>query len=168
MKFRTLTTGLLASALALLTACATSVIQPVHPLYASANEEAAKVYFYRPLEQRTRGISDNDIKVEIDGTFMMDLSVGEYVLVNLKPGKDIKITMRNMSFIAAKPMPEEVYRSRKFEFDAGKTYYIEAQLQMEEFRGVYFRPMDVDFDKLKATAKFLKPAGPLAIAKPLS
>ena len=140
----------------LLTACATSRVMEQHPAYASGNEEFAEVIFFRPMPQRTRGIADNDVTVEIGKQPVMELSAGEYVVVKIKP-MDAKVTLRNMTYITFKVMPEEVSRARKYVFEANKRYYIEAQLKVEEYRGLYFVPKETEESEALEIISRLKP-----------
>ena len=136
--------------------CATSKVMKQHPAYASDSDEHAIVVFFRPNPQRTRGVADNDVMVDIDKQPVMELSAGEYVVVKIKPSQ-ARVTLRNMTYITYKVMPEEVSRARKFTFEANKRYYIQTQLKVEEYRGLYFVPKEVEEAEAKKIISRLKP-----------
>lgn len=136
--------------------CATSRIVETHTAFATGTEDYAEIVFFRPMPQRTRGIADNDVTVDIDKEPMVELSAGEYVVVKIKPGQ-ARVTLRNMTYITYKVMPEEVKRARKFTFEANKRYYIQTVLKVEEYRGLYFVPREVEETKAKEILSRLKP-----------
>lgn len=158
MKTRIIAGGLILASL-ILGGCATSQVVEQHHLYALSSDEYAQVVFFRPMPRRTRGVADNDVSIDVDKQEMLKLSAGEYAVVRLKP-KDVEIKMRNMTYLTYKVMPEEVYRARKFAIEANKTYFIRAQLKVEEYRGYYFVPLEEDEDKGLEIIKHLKPATP--------
>ena len=150
----------------LLSGCATSVISESHPQFASVHDLHANVYFFRPLNQRTRGVADNDVNVEIGKNLALKLSVGEYALLKLRPG-ETNVTLRNMTYLTFKVMPEEVWRSRKFNFEANKTYFVQALFKQEEFRGIYFNPVEVEEEEAIKIVSTLKPAGEATMNEPV-
>lgn len=156
MNRRIFTVFLFAAVMAALSACATSLIVEHHHLWANNAEASARVVFFRPIPQRTHGIADNDVTIEVDNEKLMDLSAGEYAVFYLKPS-EAKVTLRNLSFITYKVMPEEVTRARRFTFEADKTYFIQTRLKVEEYRGVYFEPREVDESKALEIISHLKP-----------
>lgn len=163
---RSIAAATIAALVALSTACTTSVVRETHPLYSAKDDRAVTIYFLRPLDQRTRGVVDSDIKVTLNDELAIELSVGEYTAVRIKPGKT-EIMLKNMTYIAANPTPEEVWRSVRTEFEPGRTYYVVARMKMEEYRGVYFVPELVDETVVKTLLKGIKPAGTLAKSQPL-
>ncbi len=155
-------------ALLLLGGCAaTSRIVDSHPLFAGPGEERAVIYFLRPMPQRSRGIADADIARELEQRPVMKLSRGEYARIEIKP-VETDVIIRSLSHHPYKAMPEPVWRARHFTFEAGKTYYILARFQQEEFRGVFFIPTAIDEEKARRLARHMTPAGKLARAKPLA
>ena len=146
----------------LLGGCATTNIHNEHPLYAeSAEEPHADVYFVRPFTQRSRGVADSPLKVELDEIPALSLAIGEYALLRLKP-TTTDIIVRNLTFMTAQVNPVEVWRARRYKFEAGKTYYVVMKQEHEEFRGIYFIPELVDPRSAAEVAQRLRPAGALA------
>lgn len=150
----------------LLSACASSEIIETNPRLVAAGEPHAQVYFLRPPDQRTRGVADDPISVELGHKKLLELGLGEYVLVHLSPGP-ADVVLRNKTYMTNNPNPVEVWRSRRYEFKAGGTYFIVADEDREEFRGIYFVPREVDAQKARALGERLKPVGKLARQAPL-
>ena len=151
-----------------LNACTTSIIKSENPLFAAAgSSEFALVYIMRPNPIRTRGVADNDIKIEFgEDQLVAELSAGEYVAFKVKPGK-IDIITRSIAFVTAKTLPEKVWRARNFDFKAGQTYYIHAKFTQEEFRGMYFIPTKITKEQAQEMLIRIIPAGDLAKQKPI-
>ncbi len=151
----------------LLASCATTRVMDSHPLYAQPGEPRAVVYFLRPVPQRTRGIADGDITIELEQRPVMALSRGEYARIDIRP-TTTNVVIRSLSHHPYQAMPMEVWRTRPFKFEAGKTYYILARFQQEEFRGVFFVPTAIDEEQARRLARNMTPAGQLAKAHPLA
>ncbi|MDH5544593.1 MAG: hypothetical protein OEZ43_03305 [Gammaproteobacteria bacterium] len=156
MKIRCLSVAFAFVAILSLAGCATSIVKQTHPLYAAPSDAYAEVVFFRPMPRRTRGVADNDVTIEVDKQEMLKLSAGEYVVLRLKPS-EVEVTMRNMTYLTYRVMPEEVYRARRISFEANKTYYIQAMLKVEEFRGYYFVPQVIEEEQGKQIVRQLKP-----------
>ena len=151
----------------LLGGCTTSIIKTENPLFAAGSNEFALVYIMRPNPIRTRGVADNDIKIEFgEDQLVAELSAGEYVAFKVKPGK-IDIITRSIAFVTAKTLPEKVWRARNFDFKAGQTYYIQAKFTQEEFRGMYFIPTKITKEQAQEMLIRIIPAGDLAKQKPI-
>jgi len=127
----------------------------------SAAAPHATVYFVRPPLVRTRGVADSNIKIELDEIPLIELGTAEYTVAYLQPGAT-DIIIRSLSFLTTKPMPVEVWRARRFELEAGETYYIEAQYTEEEFRGTYYVPVLRQRADFQSAAEHIKPIGDLA------
>jgi len=155
--------------ISLLGACTTSVIKPNNPHFAKLNaKDFALVYVMRPTPIRTRGVADNDIKVEFgENQLVSELSSGEYVAFKVKPGK-LDIITRSIAYVTTRTLPDKVWRARNFDFEAGKTYYIHAKFTQEEFRGMYFIPEKISEEEAKAMLIRIQPAGDLATSQPIS
>ncbi|MDH5691843.1 MAG: hypothetical protein OEZ47_01925 [Gammaproteobacteria bacterium] len=154
--------------IALLAACASSRVNQTHSgLTKSITEKSAKVYFLRPWGQRTRGVADNDVEILLKEESLLTLAEGEYVLLKVKPQKSY-VTIKSETYLTTKPNPVTVSRTREFEFEAGKTYYLTATFQQEEFRGIYFFPKLVTEAEAKEFAARMNPVNELAQKKPLS
>ena len=149
-----------------LAGCATSQLKPDHPLYASADAPSASVYFLRPELQRTHGIADSALNIELEKAIMLKLSPGEYVRADIKPIQTT-VTIHSLSYLTTHPVPERVKRERQIDFEAGKTYYLLASFHEEEFRGLYFVPTLIDEAQARVLAKHMTPAGTLAQQYPL-
>ncbi len=131
----------------LLAACASSkILAPQAPVLAAEGEPAAVVYFIRPRASRSHGVADDPVRIYIDKTLVLTLAEGEYLRLRLRPGQR-EIELRNLSYMTAKPEPIEVWRSGVFTFAPGQTYYLEAQLDDQEFRGIYFVPRLIDLHR---------------------
>jgi len=154
-------TGLVCISAMLLSACATTQIVEQHKLFVPASEQHATVYFIRPTLQRTRGVADNDLTIELDDELALKLAIGEYAALDIKP-KRINVTFKNLSYLTAHVMPEEVKRSKRIIFEPNKTYFILAEFRQEEFRGLYFKPVILEKEKAISLIKTLKPAGKIA------
>lgn len=124
------------------------------------------VYFMRPLQQRTRGMADGDLEVELDKEPLATLSHGEYIALPIKPGA-VDVIMRNWSYLTTQPMPVKVWRVRRFEFEAGKTYYLSARFTQEEFRGIYYVPELLSEAQAKEQAQDMVAANDAARRMPL-
>jgi len=151
-----------------LTGCAQSIILEKHGLYPAANDTAyAQVYLLRPQAQRSRGVADNPVNVEMGREKLTELAQGEYVLVHIKPG-ETDVVARNLTYITAKPMPIEVWRARHFDFEAGHVYYILMRQDYEEFRGIYFVPEALDELQARQLAGQMSAVGALAKKHPIA
>lgn len=154
-------TGLISISAMLSSACTSTQIVEQHELFVPTTQAHATVYFIRPTLQRTRGVADNDLTIELDKKLALTLSLGEYAAILIKPQK-INITFKNLSYLTSDVMPEEVKRSKRFTFESNKTYFILADFQQEEFRGIYFKPVMLAQEKALSLIKKLRPAGNIA------
>jgi len=164
-----LASSLLLALVILFSACTTSVIKTENPMFAAKGaKDYALVYLLRPMPIRTRGVADNDIKVEFgENQLVAKLSAGEYVAFKVKPGS-VDIITRSFAFVTAKTLPEKVWRARHFTFEAGKTYYIHTKFTQEEFRGMYFIPTEITKEEARKMLIRIKPAGELAKQLPIT
>lgn len=149
-------------------ACTTTQIVDRHPLFIQSNNESyANVYILRPDTQRTRGIADNPVTIELDKIKISELARGEYILVKIKP-TTTDFIVRSLAYVTGKTMPETVWRARRFTFDANKTYFVVPRFQQQEWRGIYFIPELVSLEEASRLAADLKPAGQLAKKEPIA
>jgi len=118
----------------------------------------ATVYFIRPKTEHTLGFTDNILDVEADGEKLMGLAMGEYTMVQFKP-REAKITMRTLTQIRGRWEVTEMARTRSFDFEAGKEYFILADVVNEEFRGARFYPRSISLFDAKQAVRDLEPAG---------
>ena len=148
--------------------CTTSVIMKSNPTFAEpTSKDYAYIYMIRPMPIRTRGIADNDVKVEFGADQLaVLLSAGEYAAFKVKPG-DLNIIIRSTTYLTTDPVPVEVFRADNFNIEAGRKYFIQTKFIQEEFRGMYFKPVMIDLKTAKDMLIRLKPAGDLAKQRPL-
>ncbi len=144
-----------------LSACTTTEVFLQHPAYAGEGEAAATVVFIRPVDQRSRGVADSDIEVEIAGEAVMNLSAGEHAALRIKP-MEAEVVLSSLAFITSRPMPEKVHRSRGFVFEAGQTHYILTRFDQQEWRGFYFVPEEIGRDTAAILLQYSKAANELA------
>ena len=154
--------------LLVLNGCTTSVIVKSNPTFAKpTSKDYATVYMIRPAPIRTRGVADNDVEVEFgEDQLAVLLSAGEYAAFKINPS-DLNIIIRSTTFLTTQPVPVEVFRADSFKITAGKTYLIQAKFIQEEFRGMYFKPVEIDIKTAKEMLNRLKPVGTLAKQRPL-
>jgi hypothetical protein len=142
-----------------LTGCASTQIQSDNPLLqANASAPHARVYFIRPVTERSMGVADNVVNIELDQRPFLKLVKGEYVLVDLKPGQ-VTTTIKSTTSWGPQSKVKEMSRSREFTFDDGKIYFIVISPVDGEFRGVFFLPESVDFLTAKEISKHLRAVG---------
>lgn len=150
--FRYLLFFLLVITVALLVACGRP---PNSDLIIKAEEadEAyiSKVYFLRPMPLKFRKYSDNPIKVTLNGEYLLEIAEGEYHLARLQPMQG-NISTHSLTFFTNHTAPQEISRSRQFNFVAGKTYFILLKRVNEEFRGVFYVPEPIDLSQAKQIA----------------
>lgn len=125
----------------------------------NGDRPSAKVYFIRPRTERTMGVADNELTVDLNHQRLLTLVKGEYTVTRLKPGKfTLTVTSTTTMYIKT-PTLHKIKRSRVFSFAAGKTYYIVMQMVNGEFRGVYNVPVEVEAMEARRIVKYLRPEG---------
>lgn len=145
---------------ALLPGCAGTRLETPHPLLSDAPDpKVARVYFIRPRTERFLGVADNAIVVEADRQALVRLVKGEYTLARLRPGT-VWITVRSETSWGPQHDIKAVSRSRRFEFAAGRTYFVVFNAVDGEFRGVHFEPQDIDPVQAAVVSAHLRPVGP--------
>ena len=151
----------------LLSACTltTSTIMK-DPKYASNASDAVTLYFIRPVPTRTRGISDGNLKIELNDDLVAKLSLGEYVAMKVKPGRK-RITVRSLTYLTSNPTPVKVHRFLEFDMEPCKTYLVLTKFDQEGFRGMYFKPVIISVADAKKLLKRLTPHGKLATQHPI-
>lgn len=163
MNRANLITGLmLLSCGLLLSACAMFRITDVNNrhslIQADSSRPHATVYFIRPKTEHPMGFAGNVLDVEADGEDLMALAKGEYTMVRLKP-RDVRVTLRNRTQVRGRWELTEMARSRQFSFEAGKVYFVLADMFNGEFRGVRFTPKAISLYEAKHAVQHLEPAG---------
>lgn len=140
-----------------LSACAT--VNPQHPeVETRADAPTAMVYVIRPSVLKTKGFADNPVRVEFQGKPLAKLSEGSYILVRLKPSEGL-VRVNSLTRFTNQSQPIEVWRERRYKFIPGYTYFIHLRQLNEEFRGVYYEPAPVDWDRAKELIKDARATG---------
>lgn len=131
-----------------------------HPMVETdvADEHVAKVYFIRPMPLKFKGVADQKVKVDFNNEELLTLSEGYYTLVKLKPSKG-EVTTHSKTKFTNDNVPIDVSRSRAYRFIAGKTYFIELKRVDEEFRGIFYDPAPITYEKALALSKDLRASG---------
>lgn len=139
--------------------CASTQVQSMHPLIQDDPAAPhARVYFLRPWTERTMGVADNSVDIELDQRPLITLVKGEYVVVDLKPGQ-ATTTIKSMTSWGPWSKTKQMSKSKNFIFDEGETYFIVISPVDGEFRGVFFLPKAVDVLTAKKIAKDLRAVG---------
>ena len=122
------------------------------------NNEAAKVYFIRPMPYKHKGIADNILTIDLDNELLLKINEGQYTLLRIKPSK-VHVVTHSETMFTNKFQPINVARNREYQFLAGKTYFIELNRINEEFRGIYYDPMSVNLERAKQLSETLTAVG---------
>lgn len=136
----------------ILAACST--VNTKHPqlmsgdITAEQKAQLATVYFIRPTAYKSKGVANDEVRIEFQGQTLLTQEEGNYTLLYIKPSKGtLKIHSRT-KFINDK-LPVSVWRARDYKFIAGKTYFIYVHQINEEFRGVFYEPEPVSLREAK-------------------
>jgi len=122
------------------------------------SDEAAKVYFIRPMPFKYKGIADNTLTVALNNEPLLKINEGQYTLVRIKPSK-VHVVTHSKTMFTNKFQPINVTRTREYQFLAGKTYFIELKRINEEFRGIYYDPASVNLEQAKQLSEHLTALG---------
>ena len=160
IKNNLLTVFVLVITAAGLSACGTPFKSDNPMLQTDKNAPYALVYFIRPRPERTMGMADNVIKIELDKQPFMSLPRGEYISTRLVPG-EIYITLNSQTTYGPEHRIKKMSKTRSFAFSAGQTYYLAILPVDGEFRGVYFIAREVDHDTAVAMTSRARPAAAL-------
>ncbi|TPW18713.1 MAG: hypothetical protein FD130_63 [Halothiobacillaceae bacterium] len=140
------------------TGCSTTNIARDFALFETGRGAAATVYFFRPPTERRMGFADNAVAIEFNGQKMVDLDKGDYIMVRLVP-REYTMTLRNMSEVGPTWQTKEMVRRYPIEFKAGQRYYLSIDAVDGEFRGIFFRPKQLDVHEAKRLAETLRSVG---------
>lgn len=111
----------------------------------------ASVYFIRPRPLKPKGVADDPITVEYQSKTLLTIDEGSHTLLHIKPGTgEIKVNSRTK--FTNQLTPIKVWRARQYKFIEGKTYFIHLKRVDEEYRGIFYEPQPVKYDKAKALA----------------
>jgi len=116
----------------------------------------------QPWEPRA---TDNRLTIDLDKEQLLKLVKSEYTLVHLKPG-EMNVTIKSLTIAGPFRTFKKMKRTKRFEFEAGQTYYISVEPVDGEFRGTYFLPHLVDLTVAKEKSRFMRARG-LAKKAPL-
>lgn len=136
----------------MLAACST--VNTKHPqimsgdITAEQKAQLATVYFIRPTAYKTKGVANEEVRIEFQGQTLLTQDEGNYTLLYLKPSKGILKVHSRTKFINDR-LPVPVWRAREYKFIAGKTYFIYLHQINEEFRGVFYEPEPVSLSEAK-------------------
>lgn len=154
---------------ALLAGCAS--VNKQHPMLVTQeikqgeNIDFASVYFIRPKPFKHKGVADKPITVDYQDKPILTIDEGSYTLLRIKPS-DGFIKVNSETMFINKLQPIKVWRARHYKFIVGKTYFIYLKRDNEEFRGIFYEPQPVHFDKAKILAENCFASGE-ARSKPL-
>lgn len=136
----------------LLAACST--VNTKHPqlmagdITAEQKSQLATVYFIRPTAYKTKGVANEEVRIEYQGQTLLTQQEGNYTLLYIKPSKGTLKVHSKTKFINDR-LPVPVWRARDYKFIAGKTYFIYIHQINEEFRGVFYEPEPVSLREAK-------------------
>jgi len=134
-------------------------IETDHSLIQRGAGNYAAVYFLRPQTERYMGATDNRLAIELDKEQLLKLVKSEYTLVHLKPGT-MDVTIKSLTIAGPFRDFKKMKRTRRFEFEAGETYYISVEPVDGEFRGAYFLPHMVGLASAKEKSRYMRATGP--------
>ena len=140
---------------AVLNACAMPLHSDNPMLEHDSHAAFAEVYFIRPRPERTMGMADNPVQIELDKQPFIRLEKGEYVTERLVPGQ-VYITLNSKTTYGPHRI-KNMTHTDSFSFAAGQTYYVAILPVDGEFRGVYFIAKVVDHDTVQMMAQRAHP-----------
>jgi len=141
-----------------------STVNSKHPMVVSKeikpgdSEVYSHVYFIRPKPYKPKGIADEPVRIEFQGEVLLTIDEGSYTLLRIKPSRG-QLTVFNETKFINNEHPIEVWRAREYKFIAGKTYFIHLKRVNEEFRGIFYDPEPVNFEKAKNLAQKPRASG---------
>lgn len=139
--------------------CGTT-INKLHPSLQDidANTGTSSVYFIRPQPVKTKPIADKPITIDFKKKELLKIKEGNYTLLKIHPGEGI-VTTHSLTKFTAQLQPMDVSRSRRYNFLAGRTYFILLKQLNEEFRGVFYDPAPISLYEAKVLADTLRANG---------
>jgi hypothetical protein len=118
----------------------------------------ATLYILREALHVSKGASDEAVRIDINGHEVVKLVQGEYAMLRIKPTEGT-IRIKSYSIVGNNPVTREMSGEETFNFAAGQTNFINVRRIDGEFRGVYFIPERIEFNKARKLAEKLRPAG---------
>jgi len=170
-----------------LSACGTTAVIESHPSLARPGDnDAAKVYFLRP-DIGYHGVMRNAFSISLNDNGLLTLANDEYALVYLKPVSGVvTVESSTVKYENGRNVQTKVKESRRFSFDAGKTYYLAFQASLPgqmtssdilesvsamakgpSFGGTSYAPILITRSAAIAAANRTKPIG-LALQEPIT
>ena len=146
----------------ILSGCATVNIS--HPMVVSHEikpgdpKNYAYAYFIRPKPYKSKGVSDEALRIEFQDEVLLNIDEGSYALIRIKPSKG-ELKIFNRTKFINKLIPVEVWRAREYKFIEGKTYFIHLKRIDEEFRGVFYEPKPISLEIAKTLSSDLRATG---------
>lgn len=134
----------------------THLIEDSPILQPNLNQEYSTIYILRERPRYSTGFPDQPIKIDINGSDVGTLSYSEYIMLRIKPTEG---TIRFLSLDVYGPIkqPRELAGEETFNFAAGQTNFILAKFINGEFRGAYFVPERIEFNRARKLAEKMKP-----------
>lgn len=143
--------------LAMLTGCSgTRVLSTAEPaLQRNPQLPSSTVYILREESNFYLGPANGPVRIEINGHDVAAINEGDYIMLKVKPGESLVVT-KNMSKFGAELHPREMTATATFNFGAGQTNFIRLKVYNGEFRGVYFTPERIEFNRARELVKRLR------------
>ncbi|MCF6217538.1 MAG: hypothetical protein L3J62_03590 [Gammaproteobacteria bacterium] len=134
----------------------THVIEDSPILQPNLDQEYSTIYILRERPRYPTGFPDQPIKIDINGYDLGKLSYSEYIMLRIKPTEG---TIRFLSLDLYGPIkePRQLAGEETFNFAAGQTNFILAKFIDGEFRGAYFVPERIEFNRARKLAEKMKP-----------
>jgi len=151
--------GLLVAA-GLISGCLTDtrLVKDSLVLQTQPDQPYATIYFLRESMLIHNAPARDPVTIDINGHDVMRLSQGEYAMIRIKPTEGT-VRMRSHSLVGNKPVAQEIFGERTFNFAAGQTNFLRTKMVDGGFRGVYFVPERIEFNQARALVERLRPAG---------
>lgn len=148
---------LMLSVLVILAGCSGTRVLPTAEPALQRNPELpfSTVYILREESNFYLGPANGPVRIEINGHDVVSINESDYIMVRVKPGESLVVT-KNMSRYGAELHPREMTATATFNFAAGQTNFIRLKVYNGEFRGVYFTPERIEFNRARDLVKRLR------------
>jgi hypothetical protein len=145
--------------LLMLGACSNTGVVKNSPLFpATEDDPYATIYFIREVVRTRMPVSEEAVTIEINDQELLKLSMGDYTMVRILPTEGT-VTVKNLAMYTDKLEPIEMTGSNTFNFASGQTNFILLKTINEEFRGVYYEPVRIEFNEAREISRYLAPRG---------
>lgn len=125
-------------------------------LQKNLDQPYSTVYILREELNLYVGPAQGLVTVEINGNDVVKLASGHYVMLRVKPGESL-VVIKSLSKVGNDPEPREMLGTALFNFSAGQTNFLRLKIFNEEFRGVYYQPERIEFNRARGLVRALKP-----------